>query len=210
MEAKFWHERWDKNQIGFHESEGNQLLMKHIGTLKLAQDNRIFIPLCGKTKDIGWLRDEGYKVVGIELNESAVIQLFEDLGQTPNIEKIGSLTLYSIENTEIYVGDFFQLSKEQLGHVDAVYDRAALVALPDTMREEYTSHLLNISTKVPQLLITYEYDQNKMSGPPFSITTEMVTNYYQDTFTIAELDRTGEKMKGKVDAANVVWFLTAK
>jgi len=207
MEADFWHSKWENNQIGFHESKGNQLLIKHIDALGLIKNDRVFLPLCGKTKDIAWLRDQGYKVVGIELNEDAVIQLFKDIGETPTIESIDKLTRYSINNIEIYVGDLFELSKQQLGTVNAVYDRAALVALPDTMREQYTQHLQTITSRAPQLLITYEYNQDEMNGPPFSVTTEMVTAYYEDTFTIQELDRTGEKMRGTIDAKNVVWYL---
>ncbi|MCL4165555.1 UNVERIFIED_CONTAM: hypothetical protein GTU68_005190, partial [Idotea baltica] len=174
MEADFWHERWSNNEIGFHENEVNPLLVDHINDLNLAEDSRIFLPLCGKTRDIAWLHSQGYKVVGIELSEHAVKQLFQDLGQTPEITQIGELSLYSIEDIEIYVGDFFNLSKEQLGKIDAVYDRASLIALPDTMRGQYAKHLVAITANVPQLLITLEYDQSALNGPPFSIDETMI------------------------------------
>jgi len=209
MEADFWHERWHKNEIGFHENEVNQLLVDHISDLNLAKGSRIFLPLCGKTRDIAWLHSQGYKVVGIELNEHAIQQLFEDLGKTPQITQIDSLTLYSIENIEIYVGDFFNLSIEQLGQIDAVYDRASLVALPDTMREKYAQHLVTITSNVPQLLIALEYDQSVMKGPPFSIDETMINDYYQNYFNWTELMRIDEdgKLKGKVEADNVAWHL---
>ena len=216
MEADFWHDRWDKNEIGFHENEVNQLLVEHFNVLDLAKGSRIFLPLCGKTRDIAWLHSQGYRVVGIELSEHAVQQLFEDLlgdsGQQPQIKKIDSLTLYSIENIEIYVGDFFNLSKEQLGQIDAVYDRASLIALPETMREKYAQHLVTITANVPQLLITLEYDQSALNGPPFSIDETMISDYYQNHFNWTELMRIDEdgKFKGKVEADNVAWHLVPR
>ncbi len=216
MEADFWHERWHKNEIGFHENEVNQLLVEHIKDLDLAEGSRIFLPLCGKTRDIAWLHSQGYKVVGIELSEHAVQQLFEELlkdsGQTPQITQIESLTLYTFENIEIYVGDFFDLDKQQLGLIDAVYDRASLIALPDSMREKYAQHLVTITANVPQLLITVEYDQSVMNGPPFSIDETMINDYYQNYFNWTELMRIDEdgKLKGKVEADNVAWHLVSR
>ncbi|WP_299876594.1 thiopurine S-methyltransferase [uncultured Cocleimonas sp.] len=214
MEADFWHERWSKNEIGFHEKEVNPLLIKHINDLKLSKGSRIFLPLCGKTRDIAWLHSQGFSVVGIELSEHAVKQLFEDLlgdeSIKPTVTQLGNLTLYTIENIEIYVGDFFNFSKEQLGQIDAVYDRASLIALPDAMREKYAQHLIEITAGIPQLLITLEYDQSIINGPPFSISNEMIKNYYNDDFNITELDRIEESLKGKVDADNVVWHLAPK
>ncbi|GAA0425201.1 thiopurine S-methyltransferase [Cocleimonas flava] len=214
MEADFWHERWSKNEIGFHENEVNPLLVKHIKDLNLPEGSRIFLPLCGKTRDIAWLHSKGYKVVGIELSEHAVKQLFTELlgdeKLQPEVTQIDQHTLYTFENIEVYVGDFFKLSKQQLGKIDAVYDRASLVALPDTMRTQYAQHLLEITQGVPQLLITLEYDQSVIKGPPFSISDAMIKNYYQNDFNITELERISEKLKGKVDADNVVWQLLPK
>ncbi|PID33885.1 MAG: thiopurine S-methyltransferase [Thiotrichales bacterium] len=213
MEADFWHERWSKNDIGFHEKEVNPLLVQHINDLKLPKGSRIFLPLCGKTRDIAWLHSQGYDIVGIELNEQAIKQLFEDLlGDQkiqPQITQIDELTLYAVENIEIYHGDFFKLSKQQLGQIDAVYDRASLVALPDIMRTKYAQHLIEITAGIPQLLITLEYDQSVINGPPFSISMPMLKSYYHTDFIITELNRIKEeeKLKGKVEANSVVWHL---
>lgn len=212
MEADFWHQRWEKNEIGFHENEVNPLLVKHLNTFELSKGDRIFLPLCGKTRDIAWLHSQGYKVVGIELSEMAVQQLFEDLGVTPEKSSLDNMTLYSVENIDIYVGDFFDLNKQQLGQIDAVYDRASLVALPDTMREKYTQHLVELTSQVQHLLITLEYDQSIMNGPPFSISNEMIERYYHKDFTITELGRMEEegKLKGKAEADNIVWHLVSR
>lgn len=187
MEKDFWLSRWKENNIPFHEAETNPLLLKYFKELSLAKDSRIFIPLCGKTLDITWLLSNGYRIAGAELVEMAVQQLFQELGVEPEISKVDKLTLYSAKGIDIFVGDIFDLSKEILGPVDAVYDRAALVALPRETRVRYSAHLAKITNQAPQLLITFEYDQSKMAGPPFSISAEEVSQHYKDTFNLVNL-----------------------
>ena len=84
------------------------------------------------------------EIVGAELSELAIDELFNDLGITPTISSVGALAHYRAKDIDIFVGDIFDVSAEVLGLVDAVYDRAALVALPVNMRDQYTSHLMKI------------------------------------------------------------------
>jgi thiopurine S-methyltransferase len=137
MEANFWHQKWKRGEIGFHKSEANPLLIQHFEKLNPAQGSRVFLPLCGKTRDFAWLLACGYRVVGAELSEIAVKELFDDLGVEPNISRIGELGLYRAKDIDIWVGDIFDVSAETLGLVDAIYDRAALVALPASRRDQY-------------------------------------------------------------------------
>ncbi|MEB3192179.1 MAG: thiopurine S-methyltransferase [Snowella sp.] len=172
METSFWHQKWGKNDIAFHKNEVNPLLVKYFKQLSLANGSRVFLPLCGKTLDIAWLLANGYRIAGAELSKIAIAQLFRELGVKPQISQIGEIEHYSAQNIDIFVGDIFHLSSKILGVVDAVYDRAAVVALPAAMRNRYTAHLMEITYKAPQLLICYEYDQSLMAGPPFSISHE--------------------------------------
>lgn len=208
MEASYWQQKWERNEIAFHQSEANPLLVKYFNELSLAKNSRVFLPLCGKTLDISWLLFNGYSVVGVELSKTAIEQLFTELGIEPKISVAGKMAHYSAKNIDIFVGDIFDLSKEMLGKVDAIYDRAALVALPEKTRSHYTTHLVEITGKVPQLLICYEYDQNLMEGPPFSISKEQVSQYYKDKYDltlIATIDVTGG-LKGHA-AKEHVWLL---
>ena len=209
MDASFWHQKWKKNEIAFHQNEANPLLVKYLGELALVEGSRIFIPLCGKTLDIAWLLTHGYSVVGAELSKIAIEQLFAELGVAPKISSVGKLEHYSATNIDIFVGDIFDLSSNLLGLVDAIYDRAALVALPLAMRKQYTEHLMQITDKAPQLLICYVYDQSAIDGPPFSISNEEVNQHYADSYKltlIASADVTGG-MKGKCAAIEDVWLL---
>ena len=169
MDPNFWHKRWEKNEIGFHQSAVNVLLSDHFSGLSLPQTSRVFVPLCGKTRDIAWLLSQGHRVVGVELSKLAVEELFVDLGAAPKISVQGELLRYSAPGLEIFVGDIFEVSGDLLGRVDAIYDRAALVAFPTEMRGRYGAHVAAITQLAPQFLICFEYDQAVMNGPPFSI-----------------------------------------
>ncbi len=83
MDASFWHQRWEKNEIAFHERQANPLLVKYFDKLSLAQGRRVFVPLCGKTLDIAWLLSRGYRVAEAELSQVAIGQLFQELGVEP-------------------------------------------------------------------------------------------------------------------------------
>ncbi len=209
MDSSFWLQKWKKNDIGFHKSEANPALVKYFEKLSLLQDSRVFVPLCGKTLDIPWLLSEGYRVTGAELAEIAVEQLFDELGVQPKISSVGKTSLYSAKDIDIFVGNIFDVSSNILSSVDATYDRAALVALPEEMRNRYTVHLREITDKAPQLLVTFEYDQNLMEGPPFSISKEEVARHYSDGYDLSLLASTDVigGLKGKCAAKENVWLL---
>lgn len=206
MEAEFWHQRWGRGEIGFHQNEVNPMLAEHFRQLALAAGSRVFIPLCGKSLDIVWLLAQGYQVVGAELSELAVRELFETLGIQPEISSVGSLKHYQGEGVDIYVGDIFDLTRGVIGQVDAVYDRAAMVALPDKVRVRYSAHLLQLTEVAPQLLITYSYDQSLLAGPPFSISAKEVSQHYGEGYQITRAGFSEEVFKG-VDAVETAWLL---
>lgn len=210
MQPDFWHNRWQSNQIGFHLSEANPLLVKHFPALNLPQGARVFLPLCGKSLDIHWLLAQGVCVVGAELSKIAVEALFADLNLTPALTKIGDLTRYSAKNIDIFNGDFFALNAQILGKVDAVYDRAALVALPENMRKNYTVHLMSITTKAQQVLVSFDYDQSQIDGPPFSVNAAEIAAHYAKNYQLNLLERVELPggIKGKCLAFEEVWHLS--
>jgi len=210
MEASFWHERWANNELGWHERDFNPLLVAHFHRLSLPSGSRVLVPLCGKTRDIAWLLQQGFKVAGIELSELAVQQLFAELGATPTITSSGSLQCYSCAGLDVFVGDFFALRAEQLGPVAAIYDRAALVALPPALRERYTRQLMALSGTAPQLLICFDYDQNALAGPPHSVPSAEVWQHYGTCYqlTLADVRAVAGGLKGATPANELVWLLT--
>lgn len=211
MDTDFWLQRWQNNEIGFHQSEANPLLVAHFAHLPVERDARVFVPLCGKSLDIPWLLSRGYRVAGAELSELAIEQFFNELGVTPEVSEAGGLKRYAATHVDIFVGDFFDLTADMLGPVDAIYDRAALVALPETMRPRYAKHLASVTANAPQFLITFEYDQSKMDGPPFSVSDREVRILYEDGYdiTLAESRDIPGGLKGKVESTENAWLLGA-
>lgn len=209
MDANFWHKRWENNEIGFHQDEANTLMVDNFHALSLAKNSRVFVPLCGKTRDIAWLLSEGYRVVGVELSKLAVKQLFEDLGVEPNVTTAGKLQHFKATNIDIFVGDIFNMSAEIIGTVDAIYDRAALMALPADLRGKYASHVNDITNTAPQLLICLDYNQTLMQGPPFSIDKDELIRVYGDHYNLTKRASIAVDggLKGKWPAQENVWFL---
>ena len=170
----------------------------------------MFLPLCGKTLDIHWLLSNGYRVVGSELSEVAVKQLFSELAIEPKITAIDDIRRHSADNIDIFVGDIFDLSRSVLARVDAIYDRAALVALPEAMRGRYAAHLIKITDRAPQLLISYDYDQSLVDGPPPSRSaTRRSIELYRDSYDLTPLVNVEVVggLKGKCPARENVWLL---
>lgn len=210
MKKEIWLERWEKGQTGFHNDEVNPLFIQHFKELELPLASRIFVPLCGKTLDIGWLLSRGFCVVGVELSEMAVKELFEELGEEPYIMKDGEHIHYHAENIDIFVGDFFTLTPQMVGNLDAIYDRAAIVALPKEMREEYTKHMLSLTKGIPQLMTTVVYDQSLMNNSPFSVDKEELERHYGEHYTITQLDKIQVEggLKQVKDVTEYVWLLS--
>jgi thiopurine S-methyltransferase len=215
MQADFWHQKWQKNEIGFHLPEANPSLVKHFSKLQLKTNARVFLPLCGKTLDIAWLLAQGCRVAGAELSDIAIEDLFKNLNLTPNIKTLGEISHYSAANIDLFVGDIFKISPAMLGAVDAVYDRAALVALPNEMRKLYSAHLQMLTNRetplnhVPQLLICFEYDQTLHAGPPFSISADEVKQHYQANYDVILLasETIAGGLKAQIPALESVWLL---
>lgn len=173
MEPKFWQERWARNQIGFHLPEVNPYLQRHWPPL--AEGAKVLVPLCGKSLDLMWLASQGLRVVGVELSEQAVEAFFSEQNLTPRITERGVSKVYQADSIEIWCGDFFALDAEVLADCTALYDRAALIALPPLMRAQYTDHLNAwLPAGCQGLLITLDYEQVQKAGPPFAVTDEEV------------------------------------
>lgn len=209
MDEIFWRQKWRTQSIPFHQQEANPLLTEHLGALSLAVGSRVFVPLCGKTRDMAWLLSQGYRVVGVEWVEVAVKQFFEEMGVEPNRSADGAMRRYRAEHVDLFAGDVFELTSEQLGPVDAVYDRAALVALPEDVRGRYAAHLQAITAYAPQLLLTYRYDPRQLDGPPFSIDAEEVDRHYGDTYDAERRASVAVPggLKGVCPAAEEAWVL---
>jgi thiopurine S-methyltransferase len=196
MDKAFWYEKWEKKQIQFHLDKANAMLVKHFAELSLEPGSRVLVPLCGKSLDIHWLLAQGYKVVGIELSELAIEELFAELAIKPAKTDEDSTLRFQSKDIDILVGDFFEVTKEMVGKVDCIYDRASLIALPQDMRKRYVDHLMKI---------TYQ-------GPPFRVDSQEVRHHYNDAYEVRLLqtyDIPGG-IKGVCPGQEKTWLLSPK
>jgi thiopurine S-methyltransferase len=188
MEAAHWHARWQEGRIGFHTGKPNPWLQRFYPALALGTDEQILLPLCGKSADLVWLAEQGQRVLGVELSPIALQQLFEEQQLNALRTKIPPFIHWSSGPITLLEGDFFDLSSAQLGHCSALFDRAALVALPPEMRQRYVRHLATLLPSASRiLLVTTDYPQQQKSPPPFAVSDAEVKRLYQHAFGVERL-----------------------
>jgi thiopurine S-methyltransferase len=190
MDHDFWHERWQRRDIGFHQPHIHEQLQRFWPSLRLAPESTVFVPLCGKSRDMVWLATKGHRIIGIELSDIAVREFFDEGGQTPQRTRAGAFDISSAGPFTIYRGDFFELPAEVLSGVAAVYDRAALIALPPAMRPRYAETLARILPENAVIfLIAIDYPDGEITGPPFAVSGEEIARLFGGAFSIDILER---------------------
>lgn len=187
MIINFWNERWEQNEIGFHQSTVSPHLVNYWPSM-VSDQAKVFVPLCGKSLDLLWLMKQGHQVAGAECSDLAVDSFFNEnkLQYEKSADK--SFSIYKNPQITIYQGDYFDLDINTLGDVGYVFDRAALIALPGEMRQRYSAHMIQLlNTGTQLLLITLAYEQHLMQGPPFSVNEEEVNALFSPSFSITKL-----------------------
>lgn len=206
MDSSFWQSRWAQGRIPFHEGKPNVHLVNH--QARLGSGKRVFVPLCGKAEDLAYLAGLGHQVVGVELVEAAVAAFFEDREVTPAITRHGRFNQYTADNITLLAGDFFDLTPQLLGRVDAFYARAAIISLPPEQRGPYVQHVCELMPAgAPGLIITVEYLQRRLKGPPFSVPeAELRALYARPLDCIAEVPAEEPRL-AQVDAVEKCFFV---
>jgi len=217
MQPQFWHQQWERNQIGFHQTQVHPFLIDHWQTLAVTE-GQVFVPLCGKSLDMVWLRQQGHSVLGVELSPQAVQDFFAEQSLEFSSSAIEGFQRYEGEGIELLCGDFFDLKPAQLANIQAVYDRAALIALPKELQARYAQKMLELLPhRPPILLVTFEYDATEMDGPPFSTTGQTVQDFFGQAYRIDILseqeileENPGLKHRGLTRLKEKTYLLSAK
>lgn len=188
MDPDFWHARWRNSEIGFHQEEINLHLQTLWAQTGAAAGCTVFVPLCGKSRDLLWLREQGHPVLGVEISPIAVEAFFQENGLEARQSPQGAFTRWEYEGLAILCGDFFDLRPADLAGVGATYDRASLIALPPTLRARYGEQFARLlPVAMPTLLVTLEYPQQEMDGPPFSVSEEEVRQLFEPQRQVTRL-----------------------
>lgn len=231
--VKAWQDRWDKyaaNNVtpGFQQPTSHRWLLQYEG--KLARPNgeapeRFFVPLCGKTPELLHLSKSGI-VAGVECVQDAIDQFASENGLVydEGVRKASEGTLFRTQHPEsgkpisIAKTDFFNLDSKWDGDgvkFDAAWDRAANVAVDPAMRADYGKVMAQqMAPGGRVLLVAFEYDQSKMSGPPFALREADVRQAYEPYFSVEQLERVdvteenkGMKSRGVDELFEALYFL---
>ena len=207
MQADFWHAMWQSGQVGFHQADINAFLKDYWSMLGLEGPEEVLVPLCGKSLDMLWLTQQGHDILGVELSQKALDEFLAENQLNGQPVAHHEFCGYELDKMTLLCGDFFDLTTTQCAKIAAVYDRAALVALPAQMRQRYAQHLINIlPSGVKMLLVNLEYGNDPMMGPPFCVTEAEVYALFGDAFAIEVLARSTTQRKG-MEAVEKVFLL---
>jgi thiopurine S-methyltransferase len=188
MEPEFWMVRWQRGEIGFHQDDINPHLVKFWPDIAVAPSAPVFVPLCGKSRDMAWLHERGHTIWGVEISPLAVAHFFTEHGFEPRRRVVRDMRLYCADRYNIYQGDFFKLRPRHLPRISAVYDRASLVALPPPMRTRYVRHLARLLAQGARiLLVSVDYPSHQMQGPPFAVDDAEVRGLFGARFEVRSL-----------------------
>lgn len=190
MELSYWRSKWKKGKTGFHMDGGYPGLEKHWPSLQLSSQAIVFVPLCGKTKDLLFLSEQCSKVIGVEISEIAIHQFLTENNLKARSSSFAEFTIYQTKNIQLWNGDFFKLPKHKLAPFDLIYDKAALIALPPEIRKQYAKKILSFSSEHTQILLhLFEYNQEEMNGPPFSVSIREIEERFGEKFVLKILEK---------------------
>ena len=185
-----WHSHWTNKKPGFHEGRVNTYLQQFLPLFELQAGDTVFIPLCGKAVDILWLSEQGFKVIGVEISKVAVESFFEESRLIYKKHQTEHFVTYQTSNITLFQGDFMHLQAAQLTDCKLVYDRASIVAIESFNRAAYKEKILElIPTGTPMLMVTLDYDQRTMNGPPFSVPVDEIISLYQPEYKVELLQQ---------------------
>jgi thiopurine S-methyltransferase len=203
-----WIGRWQQGNTGWHEASGNKYL-RHWWQ-RPSSGNRVLVPLCGKSLDLLWLAEQGHEVTGVELSPLAIESFFTEHALEFELDTAQPLACYRAKGhaIRIYCGDYFSFENDPF---DALFDRGALVALSPELRGRYASHTRSLlAAHASQLLITLDYEQSRVAGPPFAVPATEVSKYWPDLVAVDEFNAIEEsppkfRAAGLTTVTETIW-----
>lgn len=183
MEISYWESRWRKHNIGFHLPHVYEPLIRFWADSELPAKPTVLVPLSGKSLDIFWMMNQGARLVAVEAVEQAATEFFSENNIIPEKSKSHGFTILRFETLEFWIGDFFKLPASEMPAFDLIYDKAAITDLPEEIRRKYAEKILSLVNSTTRMATHhFEYNQEQMPGPPFSVSLSELNSYYSDMF----------------------------
>ena len=195
METEYWLKRWREGRTGWHHEEVMPLLVQHWSALNVRPGARVLVPLCGKSLDMLWLSQQGMRVLGIDVSPIAIESFLAENQLHARTRSTAEGTHYEVTNApggdiEIINGDVFEADPQAVAQCAAFYDRAALIAMPAPMRDRLANDVyLQLPADSSGLLITLDYPEHEMQGPPFSVDDAEVHRLFDRQWNVERLER---------------------
>ncbi|MEO9655240.1 thiopurine S-methyltransferase [Marinomonas sp.] len=207
----FWLDRWQTGRIGFHQEGVNPRLIEFWP--QLPKNSRVLVPLCGKSHDLIWLAEQGYQVTGVELSPLAVVQFLGDNDLSYETEQQGELKIHTITGLPLRIieGDYFHFQEQGF---DACYDRAAMIAMPESKRDLYVGHTKARLKAAPFVLLVALQHDGTPDTPPFAVDDDFILNHWGNNIKKIVSENLVEtnlqyKERGYEFFEESVWHITA-
>jgi thiopurine S-methyltransferase len=195
MEISYWQSRWNKNKTGWHMDSVYPPLPEIWSRLAIKPHARVLVPFCGKSLDLRWLTEQGHHVTGVDVSQKALHEVMHQNPHTFSQDSSHGFTIYRSDSLELWQGDFIKLPAQGIATPDIIYDKASIIAQPREQRKAYAQKVLELCGKKTRILLqTFEYKQEEMNGPPFSVDENEVRELLGQQFTIT-LEHEQSKMK---------------
>ncbi|GAX20948.1 thiopurine S-methyltransferase [Fistulifera solaris] len=186
-----WKKLWDTGMTRWHQRDVYWVLQKY-GDDYIHKESRVLVPLCGKTVDLAYLTTKAKEVIGVEGVLQAVKEFMQE---NPNLqmEAVGSRNGFDCfrgEKIWLLCGNFFHFGPAVAGKFDVIWDRAAMVAINPSDREEYVQVLGSV-LKPGGVLLLSGYVRPKgdvKSGPPFTLNKDQVLHLFEHQPWVASVE----------------------
>lgn len=190
MTDDFWLQVWRDGHLGFHQAAGSATLRKYWSAIGAPAGARVFVPLAGKSRDMLWLAQQGYGVRGVELSPLAIQQFFaENKLQSQCVMEQG-VPAWNSGPVQMLHASVFELPAGVIADCTAFYDRAAIVALSPDQRAAYAAEVYGrLPLGCRGLMTAFDYPQEQMSGPPFSVPEAEIRTAFEPLWDIQILER---------------------
>ena len=200
---EYWKKRWMDNNIGWHRDKVHNLLVKYVHELTGGRsDLRVFVPLCGKSRDMLWLAEQDHNVVGVEVAKQPIESFFEENDLTFSVEKVklaaavDPVDVYKCVEKKIIIFccDLFLLSEEDVdGRFDAIWDRGSLSAMQpavDKRGKRYAKKIHSLLAADGKYMLETHlyYGVDRGKSTPASISDELLNEIYEEDFILKELE----------------------
>jgi thiopurine S-methyltransferase len=195
QDAHLWHTRWEEGRIGFHQEDVNEQLVQYWPDMVPEPTSTVLVPLCGKSRDLTWLKNRGHSVLGIELSSIACRAFFEEQGFSFRLKSAGDHQMYigegEADGIRLWCGDLFEVPTALLASVDAWYDRAAIVALSADQQRRYAAWLTDgLRPGTEGLIVAFDYPRGIRNGLPYPVGIQDIQTLFADRSRVQLLEET--------------------